>query len=112
MSAFEFQELFSSYKISITNVFGIENPTVQGFQGVVGLDVQAVKAAIAEVKANLNHRSGRASLRRGVALAVERGWHSTQLKRRVATQIVARRRHALHSRDIRSEQKTGDFEQC
>jgi len=55
MSAFQFQEPISSYKISITNVFALANLTIQGFQAVVELNVQAVKTTIAEGKDNLNH---------------------------------------------------------
>lgn len=55
MSAFEFQEFISSYRISITDLFALANPTIKGFQSVVELNVQAVKATIAEGKDNLNH---------------------------------------------------------
>jgi phasin family protein len=55
MSAFEFQGFISLYQLSIANLFALANPTIQGFQAVVELNVQAVKATISEGKDNLNH---------------------------------------------------------
>jgi phasin family protein len=54
MSVFAPEELVSSYQSSVASLFALANPAFQGFQAVVELNLQAVKAAIAESEDNLN----------------------------------------------------------
>jgi phasin family protein len=53
MSIFAPEELVSSYKTSVTALFALANPVFQGFQAVIELNLQAVKAALAEGEDNL-----------------------------------------------------------